>query len=121
MKKLIAIAFLSTLSCAFASSCPSVRAFSCTGLTSQGESVIYYVGFEEMMKVLGGQKGKTYDDTQGFGPHTNCRIPTGKGSAVIRLDARDDFTTGAVNAKIKTKRGTTKVFCEEISGGFGSL
>ena len=118
MKKLIAIALLSSLSTAFASSCPAVRAFSCTGLTSQGDGVSYYVGFEEMMKVLGGKKGKTYDETQGFGPHTNCQIPTGRGSAVIRFDQRDDFRTGAVNAKIKTTRGMVKVFCEELVGGF---
>lgn len=118
MKKLIVAILLTSISQVFASDCPPVRAFSCTGLTAQGDSVAYYVSFEEMMKVLSRAEGKTYDENQGFGTHTNCQIPTGRGSAMIRFDERDDFRTGSVNAKIKTPRGMVEVYCEELRGGF---
>lgn len=118
MKKLIAAFLLASVSQAFASDCAPVRAFSCNGLTPQGISVLYYVSFEEMMKVLGGSAAKTYDENQGFGAHTNCQMKTGSGSARIIFDDRDDFRVGSVNAKIKSSHGWVKVNCAELSGGF---
>jgi hypothetical protein len=118
MKALIAVlVFAASLSQASAAGCDPVRAYTCSGMI-RGTNISYYVSFEEMMKVLGGKTGLTYDETQGFGEHTNCKIPTGAGSAKIKFRKSDDFLTGKVLASVKTSQGWAKVICEELEGGF---
>lgn len=118
MKALIAVLVLAaSLSQASAAGCDPVRAYTCSGII-RGTNISYYVSFEEMMKVLGGQNGLTYDESQGFGEETNCKIPTGAGSAKIKFLESDDFLTGKILASVKTSHGWAKVICEEIAGGF---
>lgn len=97
--------------------CGTVRAFTCSGMV-RDTNISYYVSFEEMMKVLGGNVGLTYDESQGFGADTNCKMLTGAGSAKIKLLVSDDFMTGKVLASVKTSHGWAKVSCEELAGGF---
>jgi hypothetical protein len=114
---LTALIVAASVSHASAADCGTVRAFTCAGMV-RDTNITYYVSFEEMMKVLGGKIGLTYDESQGFGEATNCKMLTGAGSAKIKLLESDDFMTGKVSASVKTSYGWAKVSCEELAGGF---
>lgn len=117
MKTLLATLLLSS-NLVWAAECPTVRAFSCPAMHASGETLSFYVGFDQMMKVLGGGVGRTYDESQGFGEHTNCAIPVGAKSSKIKLRTSDVFRTGSVSAQIEVRYGRRKVwtpvYCSEI-------
>jgi len=112
---LIAFTYLISVSQVSASVCGPIRGFSCVGLDRNSNTISYEVPFLEMMKVMGGKTGLTRDPNQNIGEFPTCDIPTGRGSAKIKLYPQDEMRSYAVSAKIKTSRGTVNVWCSEVA------